>query len=143
MKLLRFSLAFGALASLLAACGGSAEPVGSSGQSVVVCDPIKCPAGEVWNESACKCEPRVVCDPIKCPAGSVWSEAACKCECVDLVVCIVGEHFDEATCGCKPNTKCSPTEACPASEYCCGCGGEGTCLARDKACPLLCPVEGG
>jgi hypothetical protein len=118
MSTLRAKLALifapGVLAAL--ACGGSAEPVESSGQSIIVCDPIKC-------------EP-----------GSIFSPELCKCVCVDDVACIVGEHWDSETCRCVPD-KCGKT-TCGSGEYCCGCGDdEGICLSDKEACPLLCPAK--
>jgi hypothetical protein len=48
---------------------------------------------------------KVVCDPLKCPAGEHFSTTKCKCvaDCTIMWECTANEHWDADACKCVPN----------------------------------------
>ncbi len=69
---------------------------GTTGQNG--CEPISCPAGRVFSESACACVCDVVCRP-----NFVLDQATCNCYCTlsDFYVCPRPDQvYDDNSCAC-------------------------------------------
>lgn len=73
-----------------------------------------CPAGQVWNATALRCEGAT------CTAGFTWNSTTLQCERID---CPAGQRWNSATFSCE-------VDACPAGFRLIG----GSCVTEDSLC---------
>ncbi len=67
----------------------------------IMCTPVVCPPGQVWNATSCSCVP-LTCPEQSCPTGFVWDFTACMCVPCPVQPCPPGFGWDTTTCSCIP-----------------------------------------
>lgn len=129
----------GALAGLGVTGQAAAQPTGSdSGEtSQPVCDPIACPAGQVFSETECACVCDVVCRPNFRPDPTT---CICYCTLGDFHVCDRPDQvYDDGACACVCANEECPGDAVLDPETCaCYCPDSIACEPGETVDPTTC-----
>lgn len=85
-----------------------ATPLSNPQCVTIVCPPLVCPEGQIWNAASCACVP-IICPEQPCSPGFIWDFVNCDCVPCPVQPCLPTQIWDPTECACVP----CPAQPCP------------------------------